>query len=193
LTAEQRGPIESIVRQSQMLTALVQDITLILATEAQTLRREPVSMDELVRAMVVDFRLPAERAGLTLQLEIGPDIPPVSGAPIYLRRVVDNLLDNAIKFTLAGGTVTVRLQCPGDQVTLQVADTGIGIPLEEQKHIFERFYQVDGTARRRHGGAGLGLALVKEIVDAYGGAVDVESRLGEGSTFTIMLPALKSS
>jgi len=192
LSTEQRGPVESIVRQSQTLTALVQDITLILATEARTLKRESVSMGELVRATVADFHLPAKQAGLTLRAEIAPDLPPVSGAPVYLRRVVDNLLGNAIKFTSAGGRVTVRLQCQEDQVILQVADTGIGIPLEEQKHIFERFYQVDGTAHRRYSGAGLGLALVKEIVKAYGGAVGVESRPGEGSTFTVTLPSMKS-
>jgi PAS domain S-box-containing protein len=192
LSAEQRGPVESIVRQSQTLIALVQDITIILSTEGRILKREPVSLAELVRATASDFDLLTEQAGLTVRLEIAPDLPPVSGGPIYLRRVVDNLLDNAIKFTPAGGTVTVRLQRQDDRAILQVADNGIGIPPDEQKHIFERFYQVDGTAHRRYGGAGIGLALVKEIVEAYDGTVGVESRPGEGSTFTITLPCLKS-
>lgn len=76
----------------------------------------------------------------------------------------------------------------GEQIALKVSDTGVGIPSEKLEHIFERFYQVDGSARRRYGGVGLGLALIKELVEVYGGRVTVESRVDVGSTFTILLP-----
>jgi signal transduction histidine kinase len=130
----------------------------------------------------------AEEANLRLRAEVTPGLPKVSGAPIYLRRVLENLLDNAIKFTSANGEVVVWLRQEGQHIILQVSDTGIGIEAEAQKRVFERFYQVVGTRRRRRGGTGLGLALVKEITESYGGTVGVESTEGQGSTFTVALP-----
>lgn len=101
---------------------------------------------------------------------------------------LDNLLDNAIKFTPAGGVITLQNQQEGAQVALQVSDTGVGIPSDQLERIFERFYQVNGSIWRRYGGIGLGLALVKEIARTYGGQVSVESQVGEGSTFRVLLP-----
>jgi signal transduction histidine kinase len=128
------------------------------------------------------------QAELTLHAEIASGLPPVSGAPIYLRRVLDNLLGNAVKFTPPGGAITVRLRREGDLAVLEVSDTGVGIPTSQLERIFERFYQVDGSARRRYGGVGLGLALVKDITETYGGRVSVESQVDAGSTFTVYLP-----
>ena len=105
-----------------------------------------------------------------------------------MRRILDNLLGNAIKFTPTGGTITVQAKEKGKQIVLEVSDTGRGIPSDQLERIFERFYQVDGSIWRRYGGMGLGLALVKEIVEAYDGRVTVESQLGVGSTFSILLP-----
>jgi len=102
--------------------------------------------------------------------------------------VVDNLVDNAIKFTSAGGKISLRFWKEEGYGVLEVSDTGIGIPKEHQKHIFERFYQVDGSMTRRYGGTGLGLALVKEIIEAHGGQVSVESEPRKGSTFRVRLP-----
>jgi signal transduction histidine kinase len=136
----------------------------------------------------------AEQAELALRAEIAPGLPPVDGTPAYLRRVLDNLINNAIKFTPAGGSVTVRLRQQEDtpegnaDIVLQVADSGIGIAPDQQAHIFDRFHQIDGSARRKYGGVGLGLALVKEIIEAHNGRVAVDSIEGKGSTFTIILP-----
>ncbi len=188
LQQDQWKPIETIVRRSRMLSDLVEDITLILGAETRPLEQIPVSPDEVARTAVEDFRVAVDQAGLKLQAEIVPGLPPVSGSLTYLRRVMDNLLSNAIKFTPEGGTITVRAWREGKQVTLEVQDSGIGIPAEQLERIFERFYQVDGSARRRYGGVGLGLALVKEIVNLHGGQVTVTSQVGEGSTFTITLP-----
>lgn len=191
LTPEQRKPVEIIARRARMLGHLVEDVTLILASETRKLEREPLSLAELALAAVQDFRLIADREELTLTTDIASDLPPVGGEPTYLRRVLDNLLSNAIKFTQSGGTVALRMWQKDEQVVLQVADTGIGIPDDQQERVFDRFYQVDGSIRRRYGGVGLGLALVKEIVEAYGGSVDVESEVGEGTTFTVTLPIFK--
>lgn len=190
LNPAQLHAADVVRRRAQSLAHLVEDITLLLAAETRTLNREPIHFGELVRTAVEDFRLAASQAGLRLESHIDSDLPLLLGAPLHLRRVVDNLLANGIKFTPAGGVITVRLQYREDMLFLQVADTGIGIPPEEHPRIFERFYQVDGSSRRRYGGVGLGLALVREIVEAYGGQITVESEVGKGSTFTVTFPSV---
>jgi signal transduction histidine kinase len=189
LQPEQKSAIDIIVRRVRMLSELVEDITLILGAEARPLAREPVALDELTRAAVDDFRVAADQAGLTVNSEIAPDVAPALGESVYLRRVLDNLLTNAIKFTPKGNTITARVWQEDRWVILQVSDTGIGIPDEEQRRIFDRFYQVDGSTSRRYSGVGLGLALVKEVVETLGGEVGVTSELDKGSTFTVRLPA----
>jgi PAS domain S-box-containing protein len=189
LAGEHQKPLEIIARRARMLGRLVDDITLLAAAESRRMEYEPVTIDDLVAAAVEDFQVAADSAGLILDAEIASSLAPISGEPIYLRRVLDNLLGNALKFTPAGGTITVRLEQKGEQVVLQVSDTGIGIAPEEHALIFDRFYQVDGSSKRRYGGVGLGLALVKEITEAHGGKVMVQSTVGQGSTFTVTLPA----
>jgi PAS domain S-box-containing protein len=187
LAAEQVEPINIIVRRVQMLTKLVDDFTAILSAEAQAMRPEAVELEPLIEVMLTDFLVSANKAGVELAAEIEPT-PAVYGDPGQLRRIFDNLLGNALKFTPAGGQITVRLWPEADDVLLEVADTGIGIPPEQIGRVFERFYQVDGSMTRRYGGTGLGLALVKEIVEAHGGTVQLESRVGQGSKFRIHLP-----
>jgi two-component system NtrC family sensor kinase len=191
LDSQQRGPVEIIARRTRMLDSLVEDITLILEAERRRLQHKPVALDDLTRAAMEDFHIMADHGGITLEMGFASDLPPVAGDPIYLRRMLDNLLNNAIKFTPSGGTVTVDARQQDDQVVLRIADTGIGIPQDQQERVFERFYQVDGSTRRRYGGVGLGLALVKEIVEKHGGSVGVESEMGEGSTFTVSLPVFR--
>lgn len=125
--------------------------------------------------------------------EIRAGAPTVLGEAPQLRKVVDNLLSNALKFTPDGGEVTVSLDYGATDLTVRVSDTGIGIQPKEQERVFERFYQVDGSTSRRYGGIGLGLALVKEIVEAHGGTVAVQSEVGRGSvfSFTCRLPPVK--
>ncbi len=186
--ADQKKPVAIIARRARMLSDLVKDITLILEAEVSPPDPEPIPLDELTQNAVEDFQVEIEQADLTLEAEIEPDLPPVSGTPNYMRRVLDNLIGNAVKFTPAGGKITVRLRRDGETVALAVSDTGVGVPADKLERIFDRFYQVDGSARRRYGGVGLGLALVKEIVEAYGGRVTVESELDKGSTFTAYIP-----
>jgi PAS domain S-box-containing protein len=188
LQPEQQKPVAVIARRARMLGDLVRDITLILEAEVNPPDPEAVPLDELIQAAVEDFQVAVEQAGLRLRTEIAPSLPPASGSPTYLRRVLDNLLGNALKFTPAEGTITMRLWQEGEQVVLEVSDTGVGIPADQLERIFERFYQVDGSIKRRYGGVGLGLALVKEITETYGGRVTVKSQVGKGSTFIVALP-----
>jgi signal transduction histidine kinase len=135
-----------------------------------------------------DIRPSAEQAELVLSAELAPHLPLVMGDTLALRRALDNLLSNALKFTPAGGRVTVRLYATEHAVQVEVADTGIGIAADQLERIFERFYQVDGSSTRKYGGMGLGLSLVKSIVEGHGGRVAVVSAPGVGTTFTVTLP-----
>lgn len=188
LKEEQRQPVTIIARRCRVMTKLVEDITTLLEIEARPPEMALVSLSELAQTVVEDFYALAERNRLALHTEIAPNLPPVMGEERYLHRVVDNLVNNALKFTPAGGVVTVQLFKENGRVILQVSDDGIGIPAEKQARVFERFYQVDGSARRRYGGAGLGLALVKEVVEAHGGQVTLESELERGSSFRVAIP-----
>jgi signal transduction histidine kinase len=186
--APQQGPLDIIVQRSYVLRDLIENITAILENEIREPVREPVQLSDLVGDAIQDFQVLADQAGLMLQGDLAEQVPVVLGDAEHLRRVVDNLIGNALKFTPTGGTVAVRLRSVDGRVMLQVTDTGIGIAAEHQELIFDRFYQVDGTTRRTHGGCGLGLALVKEIIERHGGKVAVESQPGRGSTFTVLLP-----
>jgi signal transduction histidine kinase len=130
----------------------------------------------------------AEDLGITLEAEIAEPVPWIRGDSTHLRRVFDNLVSNAFKFTPTGGKITLRLRAEGEDVHIEVADSGEGIPEEKIGRIFERFYQVEGGSTRRHKGTGLGLSLVKEIVEAHRGSVTATSELGQGTTFTILVP-----
>jgi signal transduction histidine kinase len=194
LDPDQQEPVAVITRRVRTLSKMVNDLIAILTVEARELSEEQVDLSDMVHAMVSDFCAAAVEAEISLTAEIASDIPPVSGDPEQLRRVLDNLLGNAIKFTPSGGSITIRLWQDGDDgeraVVLEVSDTGIGIPPDQLERVFDRFYQVDGSSKRRYGGVGLGLALVKEIVEAHEGHVAVRSVVDEGSTFRVTLPTM---
>ncbi|GEM_PF-1341076 len=183
-----KEPISTIARRAAMLSNLVDDLIAILEAEEQALKMELFDLGELVRQMMADFEVSAQNKNISLDVAVMDDLPPFRGDPKHIRRVVDNLVGNALKFTPAGGRVGVSLVRHEHELVLTVADTGIGIPEKELKRIFERFYQVDGSMSRRYGGTGLGLSLVKEIVSNHNGRIDVASVEGKGTTFTIVFP-----
>ncbi|MGD9098860.1 MAG: GAF domain-containing protein [Anaerolineae bacterium] len=188
LSEELQQSVTVIARRSRIMSELVEDITTLLEVEAQATPMALVSVTEIVQSIVDDFRALAKRERLTLRTEIAPDLPLIVGQARHLYKMFDNLINNAVKFTPAEGNITVRLFSEEDQLVFQISDTGIGIPSDKQTRVFDRFYQADGSTRRRYGGTGLGLALVKEIVQAHGGQVTLESEPGRGSTFTVILP-----
>jgi two-component system phosphate regulon sensor histidine kinase PhoR len=193
LRPEQEQPVEVIYRRIQMLSKIVEDLTVIMEAETAQIHREVVDLAAMVRELAPDFSLSFAEAALTLNVTAEMEVAQVIGDPIHLRRVLDNLLGNARKFTPAGGMVEVRLWHEAERLLITVADTGIGIPENQLERVFERFYQVDGSMTRRYGGTGLGLALVKEIIEAHGGHISVRSHVGKGSTFTVELPLLKDA
>ncbi|MBM3321591.1 MAG: ATP-binding protein, partial [Candidatus Eisenbacteria bacterium] len=156
----------------------------------QTLRVEPreADLNELVREVADSLRREIEAKNLSIELALSPDLPSSRFDPKRTKRVVRNLLDNAIKFSHAKGRVRISSEAMDGTVALHVSDEGVGIPLESLDSIFDSFRQVDGSETRVHGGAGVGLALVKEIMESQNGSVSVESAPGRGSTFTIRIP-----
>lgn len=181
---------ERILSQCRRLQELLDDLLILSRLEGvdAALDREPVNLDGIARHAVELLSPTAREKRVEIELKEEEPVPPVQGDAGNLERLLLNLLDNAIKYNRPDGKITVRLgRCGGDAV-LEVIDTGIGIPAEAIPRIFERFYRVDKGRAREEGGTGLGLAIVKHIAQAHGGQVDVESRIGRGSTFRVRLP-----
>jgi len=151
------------------------------------LARQPVEMATVLTEAVERLRPQAEKQGLSLSLEVAPNLPPVIGDAERLERAAVNVIHNALKFTPSGGSVHVSAGLADSGVTVRVSDTGVGIAPEDLPRIFERFYKADRA--RGSGGTGLGLAVVKHTVEAHGGTVSVQSELGHGSTFSFSIPA----
>ncbi|MCP4537394.1 MAG: GAF domain-containing sensor histidine kinase [Chloroflexi bacterium] len=187
LDAEQKKYLKIISEKTDIVTQLVNNIMVMQQTDRVSIKREPVSLTELARQAVQKHTDKAREAGLTL-VENMDDSPLVVGDKEQLLRVFDNLLNNAIKFSPHNGQIIVSVEDAGTMILASISDQGIGIPQDQQKQIFERFYQIDGSARRRFGGAGLGLAIVKRILEAHEGQTWVESEPGKGSTFYITVP-----
>ena len=195
LTAEQRADIGLVKASADALLAIVNDILDFSKIEAGKLDLEDVPFD--LRQMVEDsvrvMALRARQKGLALRCELPAGLPRnLKGDPGRLRQVLINLIGNAIKFTGQGGvTVAVALGREDDErcdITFSVSDTGIGIPQEKQKLIFEAFAQVDGSTTREHGGTGLGLTICRRLVILMQGRIGVASEPGAGSTFSFTVP-----
>lgn len=172
------------------LARLTDDLLKLARMDAGKLeiRNEPVRVDELVEALVETSRFHAEQRGLELRAEVAEGIPRVRGDMGRLQELLQNLVDNALHYTPAGGRVLLQAARAGDEVVFSVRDTGIGIPEGEQARIFERFYRVDASRSREAGGTGLGLAIARHLAEAQGGRLWVESEVGAGSTFYVALP-----
>jgi len=149
-------------------------------------RRDPVDLSEAVREATEIIGALGEAKQIGVKSNIQPAVT-IHGDKVRLKQVVLNLGDNAVKYTPAGGDVTIDLSTEGDQAVLRVVDSGLGIDAAHLPRVFDRFYRIDAS-RAGIEGTGLGLAIIKRIVEVHGGAVDVESRVGRGSTFTVRLP-----
>ena len=188
INERQRESLAIVAEKANQVTRLVSDIIFLEQIERESLQLDDVDMAEVAQLALQGCEVTAAAAGIRLRLEVEPDLPIIRADRDRLNQVFDNLLANAIKFSPSGGAITVRVQREMDAILVTVADTGIGIPRDRLHRVFERFYQVDGSATRRFGGAGVGLAIVKRIVEAHGGRIWVESEPGTGTTFYFTLP-----
>ena len=180
--------VERINGEVDRMTSLVNDLLELSRLESghAQLHLSPVELPGLVEEAAARVRRVANGGGVLLETSIPEDLPLVVAEADKVRQVLSNLLENAFRATLDGGTVSVEARAKGRFVEIDVRDTGVGIPAEHLPHIFERFYKVDRA--RRDGGTGLGLAIVKHIVQTHGGDVGVVSEEAGGSTFTFTLP-----
>ncbi len=189
--ADQQQYLEIVQRETERLSALVDDLLSLARAEAGELRLDilPVAADEIVEEIYQTMAPLARRERqVTLTRSIPPDLPLVLADRQRLTQVLLNLVRNAITYTPAGGIVSISLErASSAQVALTVADTGIGIPPEDLERVFERFYRTDASRARATGGFGLGLAIVRDLVNAMGGSITAESKVGEGSRFRLLL------
>jgi signal transduction histidine kinase len=185
--------LEVIERNARRLVRLVGDLLFAAQVEGAPLLLEPADVDlpALVRDAVELARPRAEEGGVALVTELDP-VDRCVGDRDRLAQVLDNLLSNALKFTPPGGRVVVRLANDGRHVRIEIADTGVGIAEEDLPHLFDRFYRARNVSRRSVRGLGLGLTIVRTIVDGHGGTVSVQSETGRGATFTVLLPVAGS-
>jgi signal transduction histidine kinase/FixJ family two-component response regulator len=187
LADSQREVLEVVSARAITLERMIHNLTVLQVVPRDAIVLTPVSLAEAVRHALADFRISAQKANVVFQDELPSTLPLVLGNLERLKLVFCHLVDNAIKFSPNGGTVTARAWTDWEMVYVSISDEGIGIPTEHRERIFERFYQIDGSASRRFGGMGIGLALVWEIIEVHAGTVVVESEPGKGSTFTIAL------
>jgi signal transduction histidine kinase len=184
---------ETLHTEAQHLQRLIGDLrTLSLADAGElSLNRQWIAPEALLERTAVAYKAHAQDAGITLRVTAAPKLPEVEVDPERMAQVLGNLLSNALRFTPTGGSITLSADTSADSVCLRVHDTGSGIAPNDLPHVFERFYRADPSRQQGNGSSGLGLAIAKGIVAAHGGSITVESTLGQGTTFTIGLPARK--
>jgi two-component system NtrC family sensor kinase len=191
LNEQQKQFVRHVQNSTQSITALVNDLLDLGRIEAGfDTRKDEVDMEIILRYTLDNLEKQIEDRRQNLQMNIGEDLSLVRGNPIRMRQMMDNLLGNAIKYTPESGNITINLREDDGQIVFEVADSGVGIPVADQPHIFEKFYRAT-NAPKGTPGTGLGLAIVKSIVDNHQGRIWVDSAPGKGTKFTVMMPAYK--
>lgn len=196
LTPDQSKAMDVSLQSTSRLQNLIEDLILfsLAARGEMTLTLAPIEFQQVVQRVVAHAQSKAENQQVTLAVTISPQVTFVKADQQKISWVLTHLLDNAIKFTKPGGQARLDVSLESSQersVRIVVADTGIGIPKERIGEIFEPFHQLDGSPTRRYGGTGLGLALVREIVEAHGAQIDVESEVDKGTVISFSLLAAK--
>jgi signal transduction histidine kinase len=193
VTEKQKEACASIKRSAQALLGLVDDVLSLARAEAGRIEARPATVEvaALVERVTASVSWMVGTKQVALEAVVAPDLPLVRSDDRWLAHVLVNLVANAVKFTPEGGTVTVRAYGRGDSdaVVLEVQDNGIGISPEDRERIFEPFRQGDSSDEKGYGGIGLGLALVAKLTDLLGANVELDSEIGKGSTFRVIVPA----
>jgi len=182
--------LEVVARHAERMSRLVDDLLDLSNIESGRLQleRHAVPLDEVARPVLALHQEAASKKGITLRLEIPPDLPPALADRDRLQQILINLVDNAIKFTSAGQVTLSAQKASSSRLEVMVTDTGTGISSMDLPRVTERFYRVDRARSRERGGTGLGLSIVKHLVHAHGGELHIESELGKGTTVRFTLP-----
>lgn len=182
-----------LLGETARLAKLIEDLLdLSRLEDPGSFSRRPVLVSDVALSEVEIIRARATERRVALEVAVEPNVW-TTGDEQQLSLLIRNLLDNAVRYTPAEGTVGLEVMRRDDQVVVVVSDNGIGIPLKAQARVFERFFRVDEARSRDQGGTGLGLAIVRHVADLYGGRVELRSEFGEGSTFTVYLPASEAA
>jgi signal transduction histidine kinase len=191
LTDEQHSFLQIVYDSVLRLRTLILDLIDVAALETGSLQLDlvPTGAVGLIEDACEEMGTEAERGGLELTTDLGSTLPLIHVDAPRMQEVLLRLLDNAVKFTPAGGSIVVRATTESDEVLLQIEDTGVGIPSDRLEGIFEEFVQVHRKPGERRQGSGLGLAICRRLIHAFGGTIEVESTHGEGTTVSIRLPA----
>jgi signal transduction histidine kinase len=191
VTDQQKKTLAAVTDQTDRLTRLVHRLLDISRFEAGGGRLEVrrINVRDFLEQLTHDFRVLAMQNGVNFTVQVADDAPTsIEGDADRLNEVLGNLLSNAFKFTRGGGAIDLTARREGAGIEVRVVDTGVGIPPDKLPRIFEKFYQVENEAQPRSAGSGLGLAIAREIVEAHGGTIGAESRVGHGTTFRVYLP-----
>jgi signal transduction histidine kinase len=194
LDEETRSMLVTMHSNGMRLLKLINDLLDLVRLESgrMEVKHEPLEVAEFVKGLASAARQVAEDKRLRLETVVDPALGSVLGDRDKLEKIVLNLMFNALKFTPAGGRVELRAEKRGEDFVLTVTDTGMGISEKNLPHVFDRFWQADGSSKRKYQGVGIGLALVKELVEIQGGKATVQSQEGKGTKFTVTLPYQKA-
>jgi hypothetical protein len=189
---EQRNYLAVATRHGERLTKLVSELFELAKLEARDvpLHSEPFSLGELVQDVALKFQLTAQNNGLRLETDFAPDLPFVSADIGMIERVLENLIENALRYTPAGGVITLALAPAKGKIVVEVRDTGRGIAAQDLPHIFERYYRAENQPETP-GSAGLGLAITRRILELHDTTIQVSSTPEHGTTFTFSLPVVQ--
>lgn len=193
VTEEQHHALQVSQHSASKLEALIEDLIMVsLASRGElSLKQEQVDICRLANLAVKSYESRAQERGVSVHAILDEDVPPVQGDSQKIAWALNQLVDNAVKFTPSNGRVTVQIRRESENlVIVSVSDTGIGIPSNRLEDIFEPFHQLDSSTTRRYGGTGLGLSLVRQIIEAHGSMLEVQSVEGHGSTFKFPLLAV---
>jgi signal transduction histidine kinase len=190
-TGEMREHLSQVMDSAMQLKSIIDEMVSLRRIDTGTaqVQRAPVALAPVAQAVLVELDPLVRQKELALTVSLPCDLPAVLADEQVLALILSNLLSNAIKFTPPRGAVTLAAEAQDGGVVVRVMDTGVGIPTEEQERIFDRFYQVESSLRREHGGIGLGLAIAREMSELIDGRLWLESEVGRGSTFFLALPA----
>ena len=187
---EYASQLDAIVKNASRLKEIVENLSSVdnVQTGAARVRSHRVSMAKIIEDVVLTFQDDAISRNITLKSDAGVADQSIEADGVKINIALSNLVKNALHFTDAGGTVTIRADEDNGYMKVSVSDTGVGIPARDLQKLFDRFYQVEQHLTRKHGGMGLGLSVAKNMIELHGGRIWVESEVGKGSTFTFLLP-----
>jgi signal transduction histidine kinase len=190
--AEMPNALDTVTRNVQQIISLVNDILFVQEMELILEKFKPVNLVDMARKIAIEYEQKAKAKEVAIHVKPDLFLPSVSGDTQSLKRAFTALVDNAVKFSPAGGKVDIRLNRKGDRVAVEIADQGIGIKPEDMPHIFERFYHLDKSGDQLYQGLGLGLAITRQVIEQHLGKLEVVSVPEKGSTFTMWLNVWKN-